>query len=78
MLLTDIKHKTTLQAIQKHNITEEELLPIKDSKELTLYIRRASRRLWQHANKKYFQDYYYGNYDAIASSRYHFNLLPNV
>ena len=78
MLLSDIKHKTTLLAIKKHNITEEQLLEMKDVKELTLYIRRASRRLWQRNNKKYFQDYYYGNYDAIKSAKYHFGLLPNV
>ena len=78
MLLSDIKHKTTLNAIKKHNITDEQLLEMKDTKDLRLYIRRASRRLWQQKNKKYFQDYYYENYDSIASSKYYFNLLPNV
>lgn len=33
--------------------------------------------IWQQKNKKYFEDYYYGNYDAIESHYVKMNFIRN-
>lgn len=71
MLLNDITHKTTLKGITKHNITENELLKIQTLQELHLYIRRASRRLWQRRNKDYFKQKYETLYKERCQNRYY-------
>ena len=62
MLINQITHKTTINAIIKHNITEEELMNIHSLEELKLFIRRASRRLWYKHNREYFQNKYRTDY----------------
>ena len=79
MLLKNITHKTSLNAIKKHNITEEQLESINSLQELRLYIQRASRRLWYKNNKQYFKDKYMNDYREQACNRYYLNnCLPCV
>jgi hypothetical protein len=76
MLLNDIKHKTTLKGIMKHNITEDELNRISTLPELHLYIRRCSRRLWQRQHKDYFKEKYETTYKERCQNRYYLKDLP--
>lgn len=62
MMINQITHKTTINAIIKHNITEEELMNIHSLEELKLFIRRASRRLWYKHNREYFKNKYQSDY----------------
>ncbi len=62
MLINQITHKTTINAIIKQKITEEELLNIHTLEELKLFIRRASKRLWYKNNKEYVQNKYQSDY----------------
>lgn len=61
MLLADIRHKTTLKSLEKHNITEDKLNEFNTIDELRIYISRCSRRLWQRKNKDYFKNRYEKN-----------------
>ena len=79
MLLKNITHKTSLSAIKKHNITEEQLESMQTVSELKLFIQRASRRLWYKNNKQYFKDKYVNEYrDQVANKYYLNNCLPCV
>ena len=85
MIIDDIKHKTVLIAIKKHNITNDILQNIANMKDLHLYIRRASQKLWYHNNKDYFKNKYINEYKervlpiikARNSFQYYFKKLPN-
>jgi len=76
MLLSDIKHKTTLKGIIKHNITDDVLQNIQSLPDLHLYIRRSSRRLWQGQNRQYFKDKYEDTYKQQIQNRNYLKQLP--
>jgi len=62
MKLEDITHKTTIRAICKHGITDDELEKIGSLAELRQHIVRCSRRLWSRGHKDYFRDKYRNEY----------------
>jgi hypothetical protein len=76
MLLSDIKHKTTLKGIIKHNITDKELQSIPSIHDLHIHIRRCSRRLWQAQNRQYFKDKYADTYKQQIQTRNYLKQLP--
>lgn len=76
MLLSDIKHKTTIKGITKHNITDDVLQNIQSIEDLHVYIRRCSRRLWQSKNRQYFKDKYTDTYKQQIQSRNYLKHLP--
>ena len=85
MLLSEIHHKHTLNAINQHQINEEQLKNINSLEELHLIIRRYSRKKWYNQNKQYFKNKYKNEYkDKVLpkmreqmSNKYYLNLLPS-
>ena len=69
MKLSEITHKSTLKAINTHQISEEELEKFDDIKQLRHHMFLICNRKWQKANKPYFRTVMLAKYHSDENYR---------